>query len=53
MEEVYNKETVIRLGWHFSPIGRQLSKDSMTSRRKEVGSHHHGYQIRGRAQTWM
>ena len=36
MEEVYNKETAIRLGWHFSPTGRQLSKDSMTSRRKEV-----------------
>ena len=36
MEETINKETAIRLGWHFSPTGRQLYKDSSTSRRKEV-----------------
>ena len=36
MEETYNKETAIRLGWFFSPTGQRLSRDSMTSRRKEV-----------------
>ena len=30
------KETAIRLGWHFSPTGRQLRQNAMTSRRKEV-----------------
>jgi len=36
MEETYNKETSIRLGWFFSPTGQRLSRDSATSRRKEV-----------------
>jgi len=36
MEETINKETAIRLGWHFSPTGRQLRQNAMTSRRKEV-----------------